>query len=75
MIMKEDLTRTGREFLTSRATEMLLSLDKVLHMRHSHFASSLSSLLTVAFISSQTTKLDSLLILKMAEVSLSLLIL
>ena len=75
MIIKVDLKRTGKEYSTSKAMEMLLSLDRVLLMKHSHFASFLSSQPMVVFISLLTTKLGSPQILRMAEVSLSLLIL
>ncbi len=71
MITKGDLKRTGGEYSTSKVMVMLLSLDKVPLMKHSLFASFLSSQLMVAFISLQTTKLDSPLILKMVAVSLS----
>jgi hypothetical protein len=51
MIIKVDLKRTGKEYSTCKVTVMLLSLDKELLMKHSHFASFLSSQLTVASIS------------------------
>jgi hypothetical protein len=75
MIIKEDLKRTGKEYSTFRVMEMLLSLDKVLLMKHSHFASFLSSQLMVVFILSRTIKLDSQQILRMVVASLFLLIL
>jgi hypothetical protein len=75
MIIKVDLKRTGKEYSTSKAMEMLLSLDRVLLMKLSHFANFLSSLLMVVFISLLTTKLGSPQILRMAAVSLSLRIL
>ena len=75
MIIKEDLKRTGKECSTFRVMEMLLSLDKVLLMKHSHFASFLSSQLMVVFILSRTIKLDSQQILRMVVASLFLLIL
>jgi hypothetical protein len=75
MIIKEDLKRTGKEYSIYKVMEMLLSLDKVLLMKHSHFASFLSSQLMVVFILSRTIKLDSQQIPRMVAASLFLLIL
>ena len=75
MIIKVDLRRIGNVSLTFKATEMLLSLVRVLLMKRLPYANFQSSQQMDAFISLQTTKLDSLLIPKMAVASPSPLIL
>ena len=75
MIIKVDLRRIGNVSLTFKATEMLLSLVRVLLMKRLPYASFLSSQQMDAFISLQTTKSDSRLITKIAVASPSHLIL